>query len=124
MYAQRDVVTVATNASGAGVGYSAVLTGAICQIAYVKTDYENGVTFAVTIEATGETVWSQASVNASASVAPRTATHTTAGVAAVYIASGQGVLDRIRLANDRLVFTITSAGSSAHTGAFHILLGD
>jgi hypothetical protein len=57
---------------------------------YVKTDFADGSSFTITSEATGETIWSESSVNASATRAPRQATHSTAGVASLYAASGHG----------------------------------
>ena len=54
---------------------------------------------------------------------PRQATHTTAGVAALYAGGGSAVLDKIALANDRVKIVIGSGGN-AKTGAFHIVMGN
>lgn len=120
-YIQRHVVTVTTEADETATAYSETLTGKLSQIRYVKTDFADGVDFTITAEATGETLWTQSDVNASATVAPRQATHTTAGVAAAYASGGSGVLDKIGLANDRVKIVI-AAGGNTKTGTFHIIL--
>lgn len=120
-YASRQVVAVTTAADGSATAYSGVVTGKLSQIRYVKTDFDNGVGFTITAEATGETLWAEAAVNASATRAPRQATHSTAGVAALYAGSGTAVNDKIALANDRVKIVIASGGN-AKTGAFHIVM--
>lgn len=120
-YAERHEVAITTDGAGNGTGYVPVRSGHISQIRYVKTDYDNGVTFAITAEATGETIWGEAAVNASKTVAPRQATHTTAGVAAVYAAAGEPVLDKIAIADDR-VKIVVSLGGAAHTGTFYVMI--
>jgi hypothetical protein len=120
-YIQRHEVSLTTDADGDVTGYTPVITGKLSQIRYVKTDFADGVTFAVTAEATGETLWSQASVNASATVAPRQATHSTAGAAALYAGGGSAVLDKISLALDR-VKIVVSAGGNVKTGTVHVVI--
>jgi len=120
-YAEEHTVTITTGSTdGAGTGYSDVLTGAVNRIHYTKTDFSDGVDFSITSERTGLTIWAQDNVNASAVVAPRKATHTTAGVAALYAAGGAAVLDKIALANDRIKITVTNGGNSK-TGTFTII---
>lgn len=118
---KRHVVTITTNGSGAGTGYSPVLSGRIHSIRYVKTDFANGVDFTITAEATGETIWAEENVDASATRAPRQATHSNAGVAALYAAGGQAVNDRIVLAADRVKIVVASGGDTK-IGAFHITI--
>lgn len=120
-YASRQVVTVTTAADGSATAYSSVVTGKLSQIRYVKTDFDNGVGFTITAEATGETLWAEAAVNASATRAPRQATHSIAGAAALYAGGGAAVNDKIALANDRVKIVIASGGN-AKTGAFHIVM--
>lgn len=120
-YARRLVVPLTTDADGNATGYTEVLTGKLSQLRYVKTDFADGVTFAVTAEATGETLWSEAAVNASATRAPRQATHSTAGAAALYAAGGAAVLEKIALAQDR-VKIVVSAGGNVKTGAVHVVI--
>lgn len=120
-YAERHKVTLVTDASGDATGYSPVITGRIQSIVYVATDYAAGVDFTITGEATGETIWTELNVNASKTVAPRQATHSTAGVAALYAAAGTAVNDYVALANDRVKIVIAQGGN-AKTGAFHITI--
>ena len=120
-YAERHTVSVTTDGSGDATAYTGVVTGRVLQCRYVKTDFTDGVDFTVTAEATGESIWVQSNVNASATVAPRQPTHTTAGVASVY-AGTDGVLDHITLAKDRIKIVIAQGGS-AKTGTFHFLIG-
>ena len=119
--AERYVVTIVTDGSGDGTGYTPVVSGEVIQVRYVKTDYTNGVGFTITAEATGETIWAEAAVDASATRAPRQAVHSTAGVAALYAAGGTAVSDRIVLAQDRIKIVVASGGA-AHTGTFHVLM--
>lgn len=120
-YARRLAVPVTTDASGDATAYSDQIEyGLLSQIRYVKSDFADGVDFTITAEATGETLWAQNDVNASATVAPRQATHTTAGVAAVY-AAADGVLDKIAIANDRVKIVVASGGDTK-TGTFYIVL--
>lgn len=120
-YAQREVVAVTTAADGSATAYSGVITGKLSQIRYVKTDFDNGSTFTITSEATGETLWTETGVNASATRAPRQATHSTAGAASLYAAGGAAVNDKIALANDRVKIVIASGGATK-TGTFHIVI--
>lgn len=118
---QRVAVTVTTIADGSATAYSEVVTGKLSQIRYVKTDFADGSTFTITSEATGETLWTESAVNASATRAPRQATHSTAGAASLYAAGGQAVNDKIGLALDRIKVVIASGGDTK-TGTFFIIL--
>ena len=123
MYAERHVVQAVTAANGSVTAYSPVVTGRIASIRYVKSDsggYADTVDFAITAEATGETLWTEENVTASASRAPRQPTHSTAGVAALYAATF-AVLDRIVLAKDRVKIAVTNGGDTK-AGTFHIVM--
>lgn len=122
MYAERHAVTIVTATGGAGTGWTPVVNGRVLHIRYVKTDYTNGVTFAITGETTGAAIWSEVGVNASTERVPRQATHSTAGVAALYAGSGTAVLGDIVLANERIQIAVT-AGGDAHTGTFYVTVG-
>lgn len=124
--ARRYTVTITTDTSGAATDYlpatgEPAISGLISQIRYVKDDYASGVDFTITAEATGETIWAQENVNASATVAPRQATHSTAGVASLYAAAGEPVEDKIALAGDRIKFVVASGGSEKG-GTFHVIV--
>ncbi|CAB4196181.1 hypothetical protein UFOVP1299_60 [uncultured Caudovirales phage] len=122
-YARRLIVAVTTAADGSATAYSEPITsGTLSQIRYVKTDFADGSTFTITSEATGETLWTEAAVNASATRAPRQPTHTTAGVASLYAGAGTAVNDKIALASDRIKVVIASGGDTK-IGAFHFLMG-
>lgn len=117
-FAQRITVSVTTDSSGDATAYSAVVPyGLLSQVRYNKTDFANGSTFTITSEATGETLWAESAVNASATRAPRQATHSTAGAAALYAAGGAAVLDKIAIVNDRIKIVVASGGDTK-TGSF------
>lgn len=120
-FAQRHEVALTTIADGSVTGHSPVITGLLSQIRYVKDDFAAGVDFTITSEATGETLWTEADVNASKTVAPRQATHSTVGVASLYAAAGEPVEDKIALANDRIKIVIAQGGDTK-SGTFHLVL--
>lgn len=121
MAIRRMPVTVTVNGSGDGTAYSPAIYGSLVSITYAKTDYANGVTFAITAETTGETLWSEAAVNAAATRYPRAATASTAGVASLYAGGGTAVNTRIALGGDRVKIVVSSGGVST-TGVFHIVV--
>lgn len=122
MYAERHVVPLTTDASGAATAYSPAVTGRILAVRYVKTDFADGADFTVTLEGTGETVWAESDVNASATRAPRQATHSTAGAAALYAAGGAAVSDYVVAVQDR-VKVVVAQGGNTKTGAVHLIVG-
>jgi hypothetical protein len=119
-YVQRLTVAVTTDGAGAATAYSGPVTGLLSQIRYVKDDFDDGVDFTITSEATGETLWTQLNVNASVTVAPRQATHDGAGLASLYAAAGEPIEDKIGLANDRVKIVIASGGALKN-GTFHFV---
>lgn len=116
MYVKRVTITVTTDGAGAATTYSGRVTGKILGVAYVKTDFADGVDFTITTEATGETVWTQSNVDASAVKYPRRLVQDTVGVD---IAS---TYDSIYMGNDRLKIVIASGGNTK-AGTFYLLLG-
>jgi len=118
---KRYSVSVTTAADGSATVYSPRLSGKIHQIEYVKTDFANGVDFAITGEATGVGLWTESDVNASAVRAPRQATHSQVGAASLYAAGGTAVQASVALASDRVKIVIAQGGN-AKTGTFHILV--
>jgi hypothetical protein len=121
-YVQRLTVAVTTDGDGAATAYSDQIGyGILSQIRYVKTDFTDGVDFTITSEATGETLWAEENVNASTTRAPRQATHSTAGVAALYAGGGAAVNDKIALDSDRIKIVI-AAGGALKSGTFHFVL--
>lgn len=120
---KRYKVTVTTAADGTATAYTPRLSGKLCAVHYVKTDFANGVDFAITSEATGQGIWTDSDVNASEVVQPRVPTHDQVGAALLYGAGGTAVADRIALANDRVKIVIAQGGN-AKTGTFHVLVDD
>lgn len=127
MARSRKFTVVATSdGSQVGTHYSPYLSGYIESVQYVKdgsNGYTDGVDFTITAEATGESIWVDTNINASEVVRPRAATHTTAGVAALYAGSGEAVNDRIALGRDRVKIVLAQAGASK-TGTFVITVSD
>jgi hypothetical protein len=123
MAIRRFEVTAVTASDGSKTAYSPYLSGYIHAIEYVKTDYADGVDFTITAEATGETIWAESNVNAAKVCLPRAATHSTAGVAALYAAGGTAINDRIALGADRVKIVIASGGDTK-TGEFIIIVDD
>jgi len=123
---RRHILTIVAAADGSATAYSPYLSGKLCAIHYVKAgsnNYTDGVDFTITAEATGETLWTESNVNASKACMPRGATHSTAGVAALYASGGVAVNDLIRLSRDRVKIVLAAAGN-ATTGTFHIVMED
>lgn len=120
-YAERHAVTVTTDASGDGVGYTPVLTGWITNVIYTKGNYDNGVDIDVTGDVSGLTIWSEDDVNASKTVAPRQATHSTAGVASLYASGGTAVTGPIYVAKERVKIQVAQGGN-AKSGTFTVIV--
>jgi hypothetical protein len=117
---RSETVSVTTASDGTVTAYTQKLTGLLHSIAYVKdgtTPFDNTVDFTITNEVTGESLWTESNITASKTVRPRGATHTAAGAAAVYATGGEGVLDKIALANARVKIAIAQGGS-AKLGSF------
>jgi hypothetical protein len=119
MALRRHVVPVTVDASGDATAYSPVLSGDLISIRYVKDTFANGVDFTITAEDTGETIWAEENVNASATRYPRAGTATTAGAASLYAAAGTAVNGKISLSQDRVKIVVASGGN-ATAGTFHI----
>ena len=120
-YIKRKSVTVTTDASGDGTGYIEGVNGLINSIEYSKVDFANGVDFTVTNNRSGEQIWAESDVNASAIRRPRAATHSNAGAAALYGTGGTAVLDKIALAGDEITIAIAQGGV-AKNGQFIIVV--
>lgn len=120
MHVQRFSVTVTTAADGTATAYSDAVNGLLQQIRYVKPgsgNFDNGVDFTITIEDTGETLWSESDVNASATRAPRQATHATDGSASLYAAAGEPVEAPIAVTGR--IKIVIAQGGNAKSGTFH-----
>ena len=120
-FAKRLSVVVTTDSSGDGTGYVDVDYGLLSQIRYVKTDFADVADFAITVEGTGEGLWSQSDVNASATKAPRQATHGVDGAAALFASGGTAIQDKIAIVQDRIKVVVAQGGDTK-TGTFHFVL--
>lgn len=119
-------VALTTAADGTVTGYSRRTSGKVHSIHYEKhatTPFADGVDFTITAETTGETLWAESNVNASAVRYPRAPTHSQAGIPSLYAALGTAVQDRPALGNDRVKIAIAQGGSSK-IGTFYILVDD
>ncbi len=117
----RYRVVVTTAADGSATAYSPRIAGKIHSIRYVKTDFADGVDFAITADMTGENIWTESNVNATADRYPRAPTHSQAGLAALYASGGTGVLEPIAIAADKVKIVIAQGGN-VKIGTFHILV--
>jgi hypothetical protein len=121
MTVRRFTIPITVDASGDAEVYSPVIYGHLISFRYVKNNFTDGVDFVCTLEATGETLWAEDAVNASATRHPRAATHSTAGAAALYASGGTGVLGRIAIGGDRIKVVVDGAGN-ATSGTLHITI--
>lgn len=121
MALRRFVIPITVDASGDAEVYTPALYGHLESFRYVKDDFTDGVDFVCTLETTGETLWAEDSVNASATRYPRAATHSTAGAAALYASGGVAVLDRIAIGGDRIKIVVDGAGN-ATSGTLHVTI--
>lgn len=120
MSVRRFVLPITTDSGGDATVYTPRVFGRVISIRYVKTDFADGIDFAVTGEDTATPIWSEESVNASATRHPRAATHSTAGVAAVY-ASAAPVNDKIAISGERIKVVVADGGDTK-TGTLHITI--
>ena len=119
-YPRKETVSITTDASGDSTDYTTVITGRIEALVYTKTDFTNGVDFTITTEDTGQTVWTEADVDASSTVYPRAATHDTAGVASLYASAGEPVETKVPVANERIEIVIANGGATK-TGKIEVI---
>ncbi|HMR51203.1 MAG TPA: hypothetical protein PKA33_01635 [Amaricoccus sp.] len=120
---RKFTVPVTVDASGNATAYTPHLSGFIATIQYVKDDFADGVDFTITAEDTNEPIWVESNVNAAAIKHPQAASHTTAGVAALYAAGGTAVGVPIALSRDRVKIVVASGGN-ATSGTFVITVSD
>ena len=123
MAIRKFTVSLTTDASGDVTAYTPYLSGLVQQVIYTKTDFADGVAFTITVEGTGETVWTESNVNAAVAKLPRAATHSTAGVALLYAAGGAAVANQIAIGRDRIKCVIAQGGN-AKTGTLTFLIND
>jgi hypothetical protein len=123
---RKLTLSVTTAADGSATKFMNKVSGKIHSVQYLKDGanaYADGVDFTLTAESTGESVWNEANVNASAVRYPRAPVHSQAGAAALYASGGTAVLDKIAIANDRIKIVIAQGGN-AKVGKFIVLVDD
>jgi hypothetical protein len=117
-------VTVTTDASGDAVAYAPSAgraRGRLESIQYEKVDFADGVDFTITDEETGESLWTDTSVNASEIVRPRAPVMDQAGAARLYADAGTAVADKIAVVSR--IKIVIAQGGNAKSGIFRILVG-
>lgn len=120
---RRFDVAVTTDGSGDATAYTPYLSGYIHSVQYAKTDFADGVDFTITTETTAQTVWTESNVNAAKVCLPRAATHSTAGVAALYASGGTAVNDRVVAGRERVKIVVAQGGATK-TGTFYVTVDD
>jgi len=118
----RQTVVITTDGSGDAEFFVDGGTWVIEEIKYVKTDFAAGVDFTITGDISGTNIWTELDVDASVTIRPRGATHSTAGVAALYAAAGTAVNDKILIIEERVKIVIANGGATK-TGAITITFG-
>lgn len=121
---QRYSVTVTTAADGSATVYlpatvsdvTAKASGRIHSLTYTKSTFEDGVDFTITVEGTGQTVWTDTNINASETVYPLAAGNLGTGAASTLTEVP------IVIANDRIKIVI-AAGGNAKAGTFTAIIG-
>lgn len=121
MYAEKHIVSLTTNGSGAATGYTPYVTGRILAVIYTKTDFADGIDFVVTLEGTGETILSGTDVNASAAFYPRVPVDDEAGADAT-LDGTRKMREPVVAVNDRVKIVVAQGGASK-TGAFTVVVG-
>jgi hypothetical protein len=121
-FAKRYTLSITTAADGSATVYCGPVNGRILRVDY---DGNLAATLDLTItgRTSGESILSLTDVAAAAaSWAPRRATHSTAGAAALYAGGGSAVLDDIWLV-DEDIKVIVAQGGNVDTGVLTFYVG-
>lgn len=119
---RRGTLTLVTATGGGATGYITgddglgPFYGTLEAIRYTKTDYASTTDFTITDERTGETLWAQSNVNASAVKHPGVPVHTTASGGAITGAARPAVLHGARIK------VVLAQGGNTKTGAFEAVV--
>lgn len=119
------IVDVTTAADGSATAYSSITKGALHSVSYLKdgtTPFTDGVDFTITIDKSGDGVWTQVDQNASVTKYPRIGVHDLVGVAAT-LDGTRAMRDKVGIAQDRFKIVL-AAGGNAKKGRFVFLLND
>jgi hypothetical protein len=122
MFAERtEAVTITTDESGDGTGYISVPHGRVMSLHYAKTDYADTVDFNITLEATGQGLWTEENVTASKVVYPRVAVHDQTGVGVTFDGTNE-IYEPVFAARDRVKVVVANGGDTK-SGAFFAVIG-
>ncbi len=92
MYVTEHTITLTTTTLGACTAYSAeCVNGRVFNAILNIGGLASGFDATLSTEVDGQVLWGALNVSATATIAPRQPTHVSAGVARVYIASGQAI---------------------------------
>jgi len=120
-YIERHIINLVSDSSGDATGYTPVINGKISNVIYNKTDFADTVDIAVTLEATGQNVWTEENVTASKTVAPRQKVHDEDGFGLATDPGGGAKINHICGAEDRVQVTVANAGDTK-SGQFIIVM--
>jgi hypothetical protein len=113
----RPVVTIA---DGSVTVYSEKMTGILREIRYEKSTFADGVDFTITRESTGESLWTEANVNASTVRRPHLPVHDGTGVALTY--DGTYALGAPVALTDERVKIVIANGGATKSSTFHFTM--
>ena len=124
---ERLATTITVNASGDGVGYiDPTGPGRVLAIRYVKDDYVNNVTLAVTGEKTGIAILTlgAGAMDSTVTKYPRAAAHAVADGAALHYndESDEPVVVPIPVIDERIKLVV-AAGGNGTSGTFYVWVG-
>lgn len=119
MALKEHAVTVTTDGSGDGTGYTPHVTGKVIQIRYVNTDLSTP-DITVTREDTGQALWTEAGVASNKLVLPRQGVHDLAGASATYDGT-RLIREPGYIYRDRVKIVVAGAGDTK-SGTFHVMI--
>lgn len=122
MYVERHEVTITTDASGDGIGYTPDVCGRIISIQYVKTDYADGVDFTITGAKTGIGILAVENANASAVWFPRSQIHDSADGSGLTWDGTYKLVDAVGVVDEQ-VKIVVAAGGDTKSGKFYVTVG-
>ncbi len=125
MRAVTETIAILTAADGSFTGYTNVVNGRVLEVRLVvpgSGGLEATLDVTITNEVTGAQILALTDHNGSGTWAPRQATHSTAGAAALYAAGGAAVLDKITVAESRIK-VVVAQGGNAKAGTLYITVG-
>lgn len=119
MYPRKETVSITSDGSGDGTGYTSVIEGRILAIEYVKdgtSPYDSGVDFTITTETTGQSILTVTNTAASTVWRPRVA---------IQGGNGSNIANEyepVYSAGERVKIVIAEAAASK-VGSFNVVYG-